>query len=566
MSNEVVIRQRSIESMIDKDEGNAEVKRTLFIVEDDEGLGRLIAKHLKRAGFQCDLATNGTEAIAKIGNNQNILLLLDYGLPDMTGKEIVEKLIEKKVQVPFVVMTGQGDERVAVDMMKLGARDYIVKDARFMDLLPMVVRRAIKQLGTEGRLAETKIRLRESQRTITTLMGNLPGMAYRCENDEERTMIFVSEGCIKLSGYEPLDLKESSYAELIHPDDLEMVLSEIDSAVEEKRPFEITYRINSTDDEERWVLEKGLGVFSPDGGLNALEGFIMDITDRKMAEEELLVYKERLEKLVEESPIATISTDLSGTIITMNKSAKKLLEVEKYENKHLSSILGVEMVMMTKNDFSLKFKKAKGPRIPLNVSTVVLREGKEKKGLIITLEDISKLSGLDIKPVEEDERVETDMEFEIDNGNAYLIDSDSSDIGFEVFVDLVKHGKPGLCISRQNPIRIKERYKLEKTPVIWLTRNEVTEVTCIHPTDLITKLQSTLVNFIKEANDGVVLMDGLEYLISQNDFSSVLKFVQAINDDLMMSKSRLIIPLDSNALDPQRFHGLKKEMVLFKGK
>ncbi|MDY6960081.1 MAG: DUF835 domain-containing protein, partial [Halobacteriota archaeon] len=112
----------------------------------------------------------------------------------------------------------------------------------------------------------------------------------------------------------------------------------------------------------------------------------------------------------------------------------------------------------------------------------------------------------------------------------------------------------------------KKRYQLEKTPIVWLTRKEVEGENCIHPNDLITKLQSTLNNFISEAEDGVILLDGLEYLVTQNDFEMVLKFIQAINDDLMVSSSRLITPIDSEALDPRDFHSLKKEMVEFKEK
>ncbi|MDY6959184.1 MAG: DUF835 domain-containing protein, partial [Halobacteriota archaeon] len=144
-----------------------------------------------------------------------------------------------------------------------------------------------------------------------------------------------------------------------------------------------------------------------------------------------------------------------------------------------------------------------------------------------------------------------------------FIDSGDTSPSYNIFIDLVRHGKPGLCISRQNSRRIKKEYGLLKTPVIWLTRNEIDTMTCIHPADIFTKLQSTLVNFIKDAKDGIVLIDGLEYLISQNDFGMVLKFIQAINDDLMISSSRLLIHLDSNAVEKREFHSLKKEMKMY---
>jgi PAS domain S-box-containing protein len=141
---------------------------------------------------------------------------------------------------------------------------------------------------TERKKAEEA--LRESQRVLSTLMGNLPGMAYRCKNNREWTMEFVSEGCIDLTGYHPHELIGSrtiSYGKLIHPDDQESVWSEVQAAVREMRPFQLIYRINTAGSQEKWVWEQGRGVFSPGGELVALEGFITDTTERKQAEEAL---------------------------------------------------------------------------------------------------------------------------------------------------------------------------------------------------------------------------------------------------------------------------------------
>ena len=296
-------------------EDNEEIKRTILVVEDDEGLNHLIRKNLRREGYQTTFALNGGDALFKISEDENILLLLDYGLPDMTGKQVVEKLITKH-RVPFVVMTGQGDERVAVEMMKLGARDYIVKDARFMDLLPIVVRRVLKQLGTESRLDETKAKLYESQRSLSTLMKNLPGMAYRGLNNKERTIVFASEGSTMITGHEPSDLKEIPYIDLIHEDDKKRVLDDIQSALKEKLPFHLVYRIHTANNEEKLVLEKGIGVFSADDKLVAMEGFIMDITEKKQAEvepEPIIVKDEQFDEKLQ-SFINILSHDLKGPL------------------------------------------------------------------------------------------------------------------------------------------------------------------------------------------------------------------------------------------------------------
>jgi PAS domain S-box-containing protein len=120
-------------------------------------------------------------------------------------------------------------------------------------------------------------------------MGNLPGMAYRCRNDPAWTMEFVSEGCADLTGYQPADLTNGSgtfsYVDLIHPKDRSLVWDQIQQALAEHQKFQIIYRILTATGTEKWVWEQGLGVVSPEGNLVAIEGFIIDITDRKHAEE-----------------------------------------------------------------------------------------------------------------------------------------------------------------------------------------------------------------------------------------------------------------------------------------
>ena len=131
--------------------------------------------------------------------------------------------------------------------------------------------------------------LTESERRLSTLMANLPGMAYRCLNDEFWTMKFVSNGCLDLTGFPPDHLLENhrtNYAELIHPDDRQMVWDKIQSSLERRSQFNLTYRIHRADGKEKWVLEIGQGVFSDTGDLLAIEGFITDITERIKAEEE----------------------------------------------------------------------------------------------------------------------------------------------------------------------------------------------------------------------------------------------------------------------------------------
>ena len=142
------------------------------VAEDDEGLNRLICKRLERQGIKLVGVHSGADAIAAIKQNPDCLLLLDYVLIDMDGHQLLDKLSNMGLRVPFIVMTGRGDESVAVEMMKLGARDYLVKQPDFLELVPPVVERVLGQIATERKLDRAEMTLRESEARFRALFEN----------------------------------------------------------------------------------------------------------------------------------------------------------------------------------------------------------------------------------------------------------------------------------------------------------------------------------------------------------------------------------------------------------
>lgn len=234
-----------------------------------------------------------------------------------------------------------------------------------------------------GRIAQEKA-LEESKRQLTTLMNNLPGMAYRCSYDENWTMRFVSQGVFKLTGYtaeQILENTEISYNRLIIPEDRKYVKETIDKAVQQEKMFKLIYKIRTAQNTEKWVLEQGQAVRDKAGKIIALEGLVLDITDRKKYEQELDKLNRELEERIQQR-----TANLKETL--------NELEVFSYSVSHdlrapLRAIEGFTQALV--EDYADKFDKTGQDYAQRIIDSV-----KHMQELISDLLDYSRLSRKEI--------------------------------------------------------------------------------------------------------------------------------------------------------------------------
>ena len=142
--------------------------------------------------------------------------------------------------------------------------------------------------------------LEESQVRLQTLVSNLPGMAYRCRNDPNWTMSYVSEGCEAVTSYRRDELENNhaiAYADLVHPDDCDWLWAKCQASLDARIPCQNEYRILDRKGRERWVSERASGVYAPDGALLAIDGFIQDITAARQAR----IEREQLDRKMQET-------------------------------------------------------------------------------------------------------------------------------------------------------------------------------------------------------------------------------------------------------------------------
>lgn len=151
-------------------------------------------------------------------------------------------------------------------------------------------------------IKKLQIAMEEEKRKFETLVNNLPGFVYRCANDKEWTMQYISHGCEAITGYSAEDFinnKKISFNDIIDTQYREYLWNKWQTVLARKETFEDEYEIITKDGNKRWVWERGEGVFDKNGNLLFIEGFITDITDKKQIFNALQESEEKFKSLNE---------------------------------------------------------------------------------------------------------------------------------------------------------------------------------------------------------------------------------------------------------------------------
>lgn len=161
-------------------------------------------------------------------------------------------------------------------------------------------------------------RLRRQEAALGTMLNHLPGVVFRCRNDGNWTIEFASDGCLALTGYQATDFigRQVMFDKLIHQDDRDHVRHEVLEAMRLHRPFQSAFRIVTAGGDFKWTLAHGRGQYAADGTLEVIEGFLMDITERRSAEQQALL----LSSALEHSADIVVITDQLGIIEYVNQA------------------------------------------------------------------------------------------------------------------------------------------------------------------------------------------------------------------------------------------------------
>jgi PAS domain S-box-containing protein len=159
-------------------------------------------------------------------------------------------------------------------------------------------------------------KIKEQQEQYSSLVSNIPGVVYRCNMDEDWTMLFISDEIERLSGYPASDFLDGTrnFSSIMHPDDIDRIWKNTVTALEDKASYTHEYRVIDTEGKTHWVLAKGRAMYNEEGLPEYLDGTIFDVTEKREAEAGF----RKLSRAVEQTPAAIVITDTEGTIEYVN--------------------------------------------------------------------------------------------------------------------------------------------------------------------------------------------------------------------------------------------------------
>jgi len=351
----------------------------VLLIEDDPEDARLLREMLAEAKgthFNVEWADRLQAGLEHLAEGGIDILLLDLSLPDSHGLDTVLTVNSRASGVPIVILTGLDDETLAIEAVREGTQDYLVKGQVDGNLLVRSIRYAIERKRTE-------VALRESEERFRQLTENIREVFWMTDLKKSR-MIYISPAYQEIWGRtsESLYERPRSFLDSIHPDDREAVIGTFEKQAQGK-PISVEYRIMRPDGSVRWIRSRGFPVRNELGEVYRVAGLAEDTTERKRAEAALQKYANDLEEMVSErtaelvntttflnnilessTEYAIVATDLKGTILNWNKGANNIFGYNAEE------VIGKPFVdIFHEKDSPRKRKKTNIPKILIDAQT-----------------------------------------------------------------------------------------------------------------------------------------------------------------------------------------------------
>jgi PAS domain S-box-containing protein len=308
----------------------------ILILEDNRDHQDLILRSFRndQERFRVSVAGTIRQAREFVSRDPPDLIIADWNLPDGKGIDILTR-IDGMVTTPLIVMTGQGDERLAVEIMKSGAVDYVVKSATVFEDLPAIARRALRfwenlheRLRAEKAVQQSRVQL-ENAMDLAQLADwefDVPSATFTFN---DRFYALYSTTAEREGGYR---MPAEVYArEFVHPDEQRLVAEEVKKAMETTDPQFVSqceHRIIRRDGQVRSIVVRFGITKDADGRTIQTHGANQDITDRRQAEEALRESETRFRALVQNASDMIRIINRNGRIAYSSPSTIRIIGYE----------------------------------------------------------------------------------------------------------------------------------------------------------------------------------------------------------------------------------------------
>jgi len=257
----------------------------ILLIEDDPAHAELIQRAFEDRGDEAILTIANTlaEARSHLQKFTPTLIIADWRLPDGDSSELLQE--GDNQPIPVIIMTSYGSERNAVNVIKSGALDYIVKSSESMTDMPHIAEKAIEQWRIKQEKERMQNTLAEREAQFRLLAENSSDMISK--HDTSGTFLYVSPACLTILGYEPDDLIGTPVTPLVHPEDAKELIDLLATPEWNDTTVTLDYRARHKNGEYIWIETTARLFFDDVSGQQEFQASSRNITERKEAEEQL---------------------------------------------------------------------------------------------------------------------------------------------------------------------------------------------------------------------------------------------------------------------------------------
>jgi len=305
-----------------------------LIVEDDQATAELERRALARAGTATIVASSVKDALAVLDTHHVSAIILDYELPGGDPWDIFEAAKSKSPRIPVVVVTGQGNERIAAEALQLGAADYLKKSNAFWEELPGILGRVMQLVSAEERLRESEERFRGAFEFAAI------GMALVAPDGR---WLRVNHSLCRIVGYTAEELLAKDFQSMTHPDDLESDVGYVRKMVAGSLShYDLEKRYFHKDGHIIWTLLSVSLVRNGSGVPLYFVAQIQDITGQRQLTDELRSAREDLHTILDNLParITSWHPDSTNHFVNLVAATRFGVAADEAVGKHASEVLG----------------------------------------------------------------------------------------------------------------------------------------------------------------------------------------------------------------------------------